>query len=134
MWRDETFNPKAFDYYPRLNKVRTHFQKNYAEPIYLEDAAAIAGMETKHFGKYFSSAVGIGFKRWTTRIRIELAIGIMQREGHELSDIALDVGYEEYRTFERAFKNYTGLTPSAYRRTVVPKFSSLSAQITKNVA
>jgi len=124
MWRDESFNPEAFNYYPRLKKVRTYVESNYAQPIGLVDAAAIAGMETKHFGKYFSTVLGIGFKRWLTRIRIEIAIGIIQRENQELADIALSVGYDEYRTFERAFKNYTGSTSIQFRRAVTAMFSN----------
>ena len=116
MSADQTFNAKAFDYYPRLNKVRKHFESHYSRGFSLDDAAEIAGCETKHFGKYFQRKVGIGFKEWTTKARIELAIGMMQSEHQELPDIALAVGYEEYRTFERAFKKYTGLTPRQYRK------------------
>lgn len=123
---DQTFNAKAFDYYPRLNKVRKYFETDYSRPFSLEDAARIAGCETKHFGKYFRRTVGIGFKEWTTITRIELAIGIMQSESRELPDIASAVGYEEYRTFERAFKKCTRLTPSDYRRAVINKLSDPS--------
>jgi transcriptional regulator GlxA family with amidase domain len=134
MWRDESFNAQAFEYYPRLKKVRNYVESNYAQPISLEDAAAIAGMETKHFGKHFSTVIGIGFKKWMTRFRIEMAIAIMQRESLALPDIASSVGYDEFRTFERAFKDYTGLTPIQYRRAVVTKFGKSSTTLTKIVA
>jgi transcriptional regulator GlxA family with amidase domain len=120
---DQTFNAKAFEYYPRLNKVRRYFETHYSQGFSLEDAAKIAGWETKHFGKYFRRRVGIGFKEWTTITRIELAIDMMQSEHQELPDIALAVGYEEYRTFERAFKKYIRLTPSQYRKVVISKLS-----------
>jgi two-component system, response regulator YesN len=120
---DQAFNAKAFDYYPRLNKVRKYFEANYSQPFSLEDAADVAGLESKHFGKYFRLLVGIGFKEWTTVTRIELAIALMQSEHQELPDIALAVGYEEYRTFERAFKKHTGCTPIRYRRAVIGNLS-----------
>jgi two-component system, response regulator YesN len=123
---DQTFNDKAFDYYPRLHKIRKHFESDYSRQFSLEDAADIAGLEPKHFGKYFKLVVGIGFKKWTTMLRIEVAIGMMQTEDRELPDIASAVGYEEYRTFERAFKKYTRLTPSQYRRAVIDKLSDPS--------
>jgi len=113
---DQTFNAKAFDYYPRLNKVRKYFETHYARDFSLEDAAEIAGCESKHFGKYFKGKVGIGFKEWTSRTRIDVAAVMMRLEHQELQDIALAVGYEEYRTFERAFKKYTGFTPRQYRK------------------
>jgi len=69
---DQTFNAKAFDYYPRLNKVRKYFETHYSRGFSLDDAAEIAGWEAKHFGKYFRRTVGIGFKKWTTITRIQL--------------------------------------------------------------
>jgi two-component system, response regulator YesN len=121
---DQTFNAKAFDYYPRLNKVRTYFETDYSQPFSLEDAADVAGLETKHFGKSFRLLVGIGFKEWTTMIRIGTAVEMM-RTGHQnLCDIALAVGFQDFRTFQRAFKKHTGFTPREFRRTVTPKISS----------
>jgi hypothetical protein len=38
MSSDQTFNAKAFDYYPRLNKVRKYFETDYSRPFSLEDA------------------------------------------------------------------------------------------------
>lgn len=39
----------------------------------------------------------------------------MQHEYLRLSDIALSVGYENYRTFARLFKRQTGISPNAFR-------------------
>ena len=119
MSADQTFNAKAFEYDPRLNKVRKHFEKDYSQAFSLEDAADVAGLETKHFGKYFRLLVGIRFKRWTTAARIQVAIRMIESGNQELPDIALAVGYEEYRTFGRAFKKYTQRTPSQYRRALI---------------
>jgi two-component system response regulator YesN len=83
-------------------------------------------MEPKHFGKFFRCRVGIGFKEWTTMVRLELAIGRIRGENQELANVAIAVGYEEYRTFERAFKKYTGLTPMQHKRAVVAKLSSVA--------
>ena len=118
---DETFNAKAFDYYPTLNKVRRHFEIDYSQPMSLSDAARIAGLETKHFGKLFKRDVGIGFKEWTTRIRIQLAKDAIEKQHEPLTDIAFAVGFQDFRTFERAFKKQTELTPLQFRRRMASK-------------
>jgi transcriptional regulator GlxA family with amidase domain len=123
MWLAEAFNAKAFDYYPPLHKVRQYFEYNYSQPFSLSDAANIAGLETKHFGKYFRRNVGMGFKAWTTAVRIEMAIEAMRKEHHSLTDIAFAVGFQEVRTFERAFKKHTKMTPIDFRRIVISELT-----------
>lgn len=53
MWPGDAVNAKAFDYYRCLDEVRKYVEKNYSQSISLTDAANIAGMEAKHFGKFF---------------------------------------------------------------------------------
>jgi len=116
MSSDQAFNAKAFDYYPSLTKVRKHFETNYSQPISLSDAAQIAGLEAKHFGKFFCRKVGIGFKEWSTVIRVQKAMDLIRKEYQPLTDIAFAVGFQDYGTFERAFKKYTGSCPREFRR------------------
>jgi two-component system response regulator YesN len=117
---DEFINAKAFDYYPTLKKIRRHFENNYSQSISLVEAAKIVGLETKHFGKFFHLKVGIGFKKWTTMFRVQMAMEAIQKEHQPLTDIAFAVGFRDFRTFERAFKKETGITPREFRRTVMP--------------
>jgi two-component system, response regulator YesN len=119
MWTDESFNAKAFDYYPNLKKLRLYFESNYSEQICLSDAANIVGLETKYFGKFFRRTVGIGFKRWTTGVRIRMAMNAIGTEHQQLVDIAFAVGFQDFSTFQRAFKRHTGTTPRDYRRTII---------------
>jgi len=59
----------------------------------------VAGLETKHFGKYFRRMVGIGFKEWTTIMRIGIAMDMMRTGHQKLADIALEVGFQDFRRF-----------------------------------
>jgi AraC-like DNA-binding protein len=126
-WECHTFNTKAFDYYPPLTRVRRHFETNYSASISLSDAARVAGLETKHFGKFFRQKVGIGFKRWATVIHIQIAIDVMRKEHRPLTDVAFAVGFQDFTTFERAFKKATGFTPSEYRKNIAADLLSKSA-------
>ena len=38
---------------------------------------------------------------------------------HSIAEIAQALGYEEVNSFRRAFQNWTGLSPGAFRRTTV---------------
>ena len=112
-------NRRAFDYYIPLQKIRAHFEENYTESISLADAAAMVGLETKHFGKYFKNKVGITFKTWTESFRIERAIEMMRIEHQSILDVALAVGFRDLRTFERVFKKHVKMTPREFRKSVI---------------
>ena len=126
MWPDDAVNVTAFQYYQSLNRVRDHFEKSYSQRVSLIDAANIAGMEAKHFGKFFQQKVGIGFKEWTNRVRVAIAIQMIGKEHQSLTDVAFAVGFQDFRTFERAFKKCTGLTPREFRKTIMERLDRIA--------
>jgi len=48
-------------------------------------------------------------------LRKELAQKYLQNSSMNLIDVAFNLGFGEYSSFSRAFKQWTGITPSAYR-------------------
>lgn len=107
-------DPFAYD--PRLRKLKEYVEGHLDEPISLEDAARIACLEPKYFSVLFKQSVGIGFSEWLHRTRIREAQELLQENNDLIIDIALAVGYGNVRTFERAFRRYTGTSPTAFRR------------------
>jgi len=63
----------------------------------------------------FRQQYGLTPKRYVSHLRTSAATKLMQHEDLRLSDIALSVGYENYRTFARLFKRETGISPNAFR-------------------
>jgi len=118
-WSDER-SLAAFRYYPRLHKVKEHVERHLSEDISLAAAAEVAGLEQKYFSAFFHAKTGVCFKGWITHLRVNRAIELMRSRNHPITDIAFAVGFHDLRTFERAFKKYTGVTPRAYKRSVRP--------------
>ena len=50
-----------------------------------------------------------------TALRIERAKELLTTTGMKLSDIALDIGYNEPNYFSHVFRKMTGMTPKEYR-------------------
>ncbi len=113
----ETYG-KVFDYYPRLNRLREHVEQSYSEPFSLEQAAGIAALESSYFSSYFHAKVGITFTEWLSRVRIEKAIELMKGSDLSITEVAYEVGFGDLRTFERAFKKHTRMTPLQFKKTV----------------
>jgi transcriptional regulator GlxA family with amidase domain len=113
-------NDRAFNYYPPLRRVREYVEKNSCDTISLADAARVAAMETSYFSTFFHSKVGIPFSDWLRRIRVARAIAMIEQENHSICEVAFAVGFNDLRTFGRAFKRYTNKTPMTYKKACRP--------------
>lgn len=112
--------PDAFHYYARLRRLQTYVEKHYDECIRLADAARVAGLEEKYFSAFFRRTTGHTFHKWLIDFRIEKALALFRQENHQVTEVAFSVGFQDLRTFERAFKKRVGMTPREFRKTVRP--------------
>jgi len=114
-------NGEVFDYYPRLNRLREYVEQSYSEPISLKKAAGIAALERSYFSSYFRTKVGITFTEWLRQVRITKAMELMKAGDFSITHIAYEVGFGDLRTFERAFKQRTLMTPREFKKSVAPE-------------
>jgi AraC-like DNA-binding protein len=60
-------------------------------------------------------AEGVSFLMLQHRARVRDAKGLLRQDGLDVQQVAARMGYAEPANFTRAFKQWTGLTPSAFR-------------------
>jgi AraC-like DNA-binding protein len=63
-------------------------------------------------------AEGVGYRQVLDQTRHELAEQLVREKRYSLSQIAYLLGFSDQANFSRAFKRWTGETPSAYRGSV----------------
>src|SRR5262249_48960168 len=114
-------NGKVFEFYAPLRRAREFIEKNYAEDLSLSDVARVAGLERKYFSTYFHAKVGVPFRYWLSWIRVREAMRLMSTNDESLTEIAVNVGFQDMRTFERSFKRITGMTPRGARKLLLPE-------------
>lgn len=84
------------------------------EDITLESAARELGISASHLSHLFAQQFHVNFRRFVNAIRIDRARMLMRDPRMTLTDISGRCGYENMRTFRRAFVRETGLLPTAY--------------------
>ena len=106
---------RSFSYYPRLGQIQSFCELHYREEISLKRAANVIGLKGTYFSTFFSNKVGVGFANWLNYLRVTHAEELLLSDDRSIKDVAKQVGFGSYSTFDRAFKQCTGTTPSAYR-------------------
>lgn len=99
----------------RFARVRAHFEQAFAGDVSLASAASIAGVERRYFSALFHAKTGQCFKDWIRRIRVRRALPLIRDRNLLLADVAARVGYDDVRSFQRAFKRETGMTAREFR-------------------
>lgn len=104
----------AFAYCDRLSRVRDYCETNLAEKITLASAAEVAGLEYIYFSSFFHNAVGVCFGDWLRFLRVMKAQGMIRESKYQISRVAVECGFHNVRTFQRAFKSVYGVTPPSF--------------------
>lgn len=98
-----------------IKKILSYIQLNYSEKIYIENLAEEINMNTYYFCRFFKAITGKTPVEYINHFRIEQAVRILKNEDRKVSDVALDVGFENLSYFIKKFKEYKGYTPAKFK-------------------
>ena len=96
-----------------LNKAIEYIENNLDKEISNDEAARIACCSTYYFQRMFTYVTGISLAEYIRRRRMSQAAFELQRTEQKVIDIALKYGYSSPTSFNRAFQNVHGMTPTA---------------------
>ena len=109
-----TENEQNFTNATFLKLVR-YINENYRNEISLTGAAQVMNMNSNYISQLFKKETGITFVHYITQKRIEDAKELLTSTKKPLTDIALEVGFNDTFHFIKTFKRYVGMTPGQYR-------------------
>jgi AraC family transcriptional regulator len=64
----------------------------------------------------FSAVLGVTPHQYLVRSRLRRAAGLLADPARSVTDIALDVGFDDLSNFVRSFRRAAGVSPGAFRR------------------
>lgn len=99
-----------------IRLAKQFINEKYNETLSLESVSAHVGFNPAYFSSLFKKETGKNFTEYVTEVRIQHAKQFLIRTDKELADIAMEVGYMDYKYFSKLFKKITGLNPSEYRK------------------
>lgn len=101
-----------------FTQVLEYLSSHYTEPLSLEALAGRFGINHAHLSRTFAAKLSCGYLDYLHQLRIEHAKKLLSETQNKVSDIAFESGFSDQRSFNRVFKRYTNLTPSAYRQMI----------------
>lgn len=96
--------------------VMTYLLSHFQEELTLGSVAEALGINKFALSKIFSSIFHTNFNQYLNEIRLNYASSLLENTDRRITDIYLEVGFESQRTFNRAFRQKYGRTPSEYRK------------------
>ena len=76
------------------------------------------GLSRTRFYDRFQNSLGVSPRLFIDGLRLDVAIEMLARSRRSISDVSSDLGFAAQSQFTRFFKEKTGFSPSAYRRSL----------------
>jgi AraC-like DNA-binding protein len=99
-----------------LRKIISYTEDNYRLDINEMSAAQHFGYSASYFSRFFRSNMGITYKEFLTRMRINSAKDALTGSSKSVLEIAMDCGFSDARGLINMFNKYEGITPLKYRK------------------
>ena len=99
--------------------VVDYIEDHLSEQIPLAILAGLARLSPHYFCRAFKQSFGLPPHRYHTSRRIEQAKTLLARPASSITEIGFSMGFQETSSFTAVFHKTTGLTPTAYRRSLL---------------
>ncbi len=103
-------------YHQALSAILFYISEHYTEDISLASIGTELGYSRKYVSLCLSEVDEMNLNQLVNSFRADLAKTLLSTTKLNIIDVALECGYENERSFYRAFRQVTGMTPGEYRR------------------
>ncbi|UVI30619.1 helix-turn-helix domain-containing protein [Paenibacillus spongiae] len=100
-----------------IAEIRCYIEEHYGNPdLSLDYLSEKFQLNAKNVSKLFKDEFGENFVDFLIGLRMKRAQDLLAQTQKSMQEISLEVGYYNYNSFNRAFKNVSGLSPRDYRK------------------
>ncbi|NBD14659.1 MAG: helix-turn-helix domain-containing protein [Cyanobacteria bacterium] len=99
----------------QLMTILDYIEANLDQEIKLAHLAQLLGMSQFHFSHLFKQAMGLSPYQYLLKQRVERAKHLLKQTDRLIADIALECGFNSHSHLSKQFRQFTGMTPKAFR-------------------
>ena len=117
----------------RLRRVRDRIDRDYMQPLKVEELARGVHMSAGHLSRQFRLAYGESPYSYLMTRRIERAMALLRRGGMSVTEVCFEVGCSSLGTFSTRFTELVGVPPSVYRSRAAQATDGIPPCVAKQV-
>jgi len=117
-WQDATSTKSKGESSKELIlQIENHLKLHFSEQVVITDLADMVKLDPAYLSRLFKNAKGVSPMEYLTGLRMEKAKELLLSEPNLiLKEITEIVGYNDQYYFSRIFKEFTGVSPSEYKK------------------
>ncbi|MGN0563777.1 MAG: PocR ligand-binding domain-containing protein [Candidatus Heritagella sp.] len=100
---------------PYIRRALRFIADNYSEHLSLPQVAEYVHLSPSYFSTLFRQVVGMSFREYLCRLRVEESKNLLLSQKYSLADIAVAMGFPDQNYYSKVFKKIVGVTPGKYR-------------------
>lgn len=98
-----------------IQTITEYINQHSAEPLLVEDLAAMCGMSYSYFAKNFHQLYGRSCKEYIEFVRVNKVENLLLFTDSDLAAISRETGFADCSHLIKIFKAWKGITPKQYR-------------------
>lgn len=102
----------------RLKEMLLYIQSNFNKELTLKEVADALYYSKNHLSHIFSTELGITFKEYVMKLRLEYAYSKIRHTNRSIKEICLDSGFNSLEYFSKVFKEKYGIAPNNFRKKI----------------
>ena len=99
-----------------IEKINDYVHQHYQEKISRNEVAKEFFLTPDYLARMYKKKTGLTLKDYINHYRVERAKQLLSNEDLAISEVAEQVGFDNYSYFSTLFKKTTGLTPKDYQK------------------
>ena len=100
----------------QLRRARDHADRHFAEPLDLEQLAAVATISRWHFHRLFAATYGRTPAAYLSERRVERAQDLLRATNLTVTEVCHAVGFSSLGSFSSRFREIVGESPREFQR------------------
>lgn len=103
-----------------IRRITQYVEENYASKITLEELSRFSQYNRTYISTFFKNTVGMNFYEYLTRVRFQHALYELTSTSKNLTEIAIDNGFPDLKSFNTRFYATFRRRPAEYRPLLAP--------------
>lgn len=108
----------------KLKAMLQYIQQHYADELSVAEAADFCHVSPSYFMHFFKENTGMTFVQYLNDYRLRQAARMLEKEDCSIMEAALSCGFNNLSYFHKRFREYYGMTPKEFVKTIAVKGSS----------